>query len=120
MNMNMEIILLFVTLACIVLIAKNKIIGAIIYLIGQGAYFGVDLFNSITKIMEGSTGLLNYSNIFISFIGIIIPIFAMFNMLVDKTRKQFPSDKNTDWFYKNEQFDRKMDERADKNQYRNY
>ena len=27
-------------------------------------------------------------------------------------------DKKTDWFYKNEQFDRKMDDRADKNNYR--
>jgi len=27
-------------------------------------------------------------------------------------------DKQTDWFYKNKEYDRKLDERADKNQYR--
>ena len=29
-----------------------------------------------------------------------------------------PKDKKTDWFYKNEQFDRKFDERADRNEYK--
>ena len=32
--------------------------------------------------------------------------------------KNNPKDKKTDWFYDNEQFDRKLDERADKNNYR--
>ena len=36
----------------------------------------------------------------------------------DKNRKAHPKDKKTDWFYKNEQYDRKLDERADKNNYR--
>ena len=29
-----------------------------------------------------------------------------------------PKDRNTDWFYNNEHFDRKMDSRADTNQYK--
>lgn len=41
-------------------------------------------------------------------------------MLVDKTRSVYPTDKKTDWFYKNKEFDRKLDERVDQNQYRNY
>jgi len=43
---------------------------------------------------------------------------AFFDVLLDKNRKAHPVDKQTDWFYKNEQYDRKMDDRADKNQYR--
>ena len=35
----------------------------------------------------------------------------------DKNKKTNPKDKKTDWFYKNEQFDRKLDERADKNNF---
>ena len=37
---------------------------------------------------------------------------------LDKNRKNNPKDKKTDWFYKNEEFDRKLDDRADKNNYR--
>lgn len=32
--------------------------------------------------------------------------------------KKFSTYKKTDWFYKNEEFDRKLDDRADKNNYR--
>ena len=42
----------------------------------------------------------------------------LFDLIIDKSRKANPKDKKTDWFYKNEQFDRKLDERADKNNYR--
>lgn len=120
MNMNMEIILLFVTLLCIVLVGKRKLIGAIIYLISYGAYFGVDLYNIVMGIMNGSATLVEYSRAMASFVGVIIPIAVLFNILIDKSRMAHPVDKQTDWFYKNEEFDRKLDERADKNQYRNY
>ena len=39
-------------------------------------------------------------------------------VLLDKNRKNNPKDKKTDWFYQNEEFDRKLDDRADKNNYR--
>jgi len=43
---------------------------------------------------------------------------VLFDLLFDKNRKEHPVDKKTDWFYKNENFDRKLDERADKNHYK--
>ena len=120
MDMNMEIILLFVAMVCIGLVGKRKLIGAIIYVIAYGAYFGVDLYNIVIGIMNGATTLTDYSRAIVSFIGIAIPLAVLFNLLIDKNRTANPVDKKTDWFYKNEQFDRKLDERADKNQYRNY
>ncbi len=120
MNMQMEIILLFLAIPCIVLVAKRKLLGAILYLISYGAYFVVDLYNIVTGIMEGSTTLIEYTRALASFIGVVIPIVVFFNMLMDKERMAHPVDKKTDWFYKNEEFDRKLDKRADKNQYRNY
>lgn len=120
MNMNVEIILLFVTIPCVVLVVKGKLLGAILYLISYGAYFGVDFYNIFIGIMNGSTTLVEYSKAIVSFIGIVIPIAVFFNILVEKNRMAHPVDKKTDWFYKNEEFDRKMDERADKNQYKNY
>lgn len=119
LNQNIEIILLFVTMLCLILIVKRKLIGAIIYLIGYGMYFGVDIYNIVTKIMNGaSIEITQYASILTSFIGIILPICILFELLLDKNRKTHPVDKKTDWFYANEQFDRKMDERADKNNYR--
>lgn len=123
LNINMEIPLLFIALLCMILVVKRKIIGALIYLLSYGMYFGVDVVNNIQNIlsaMEGTLDINAYMNLFMSFIGIILPISVMFDLLLDKNRKAHPKDKKTDWFYTNEKFDRKLDERADKNNYRNY
>ena len=53
-----------------------------------------------------------------SFLAIIIALAVLIDLLLDKNRKNNPKDKKTDWFYNNEEFDRKVDERADKNNYR--
>jgi len=120
LNQQMEIILLFVVLLCMILIVKRKVVGALIYLLAYGMYFGVDLLNNVDLIIKaGETMSLNtYTSTFISLIGMVIPIAVLFDLLLDKNRKNNPKDKKTDWFYKNEDFDRKMDERADKNNYR--
>ena len=120
LNMKMEIILLFVSLACFVLIIKRKLVGALVYLLAYGMYFGVDLFNNVMLMLD-TTATFPISaamNAFISLIGMIIPIAILFDLLVDKNRKAHPVDKKTDWFYTNEQYDRKYDDRADKNNYR--
>lgn len=120
MNMNMEIILLFVTLVAIGFVGKRMLVGSIIYLISYGLYFGVDMYHIVMGIMGGTTTITDFSNATASFIGIVLPIAVFFNLLIDKNRTNHPVDKKTDWFYKNEQYDRKLDERSDQNQYRNY
>lgn len=120
MNMELEIVLLFVVLLCIGLVAKRKLIGTILYLIAHGMYFGVDLYQIIMNIIAGANGITDYTNAFISFIGVLLPIAVFFNMLADKNRTAHPVDKKTDWFYKGEEYDRKLDDRADQNNYRNY
>ena len=120
MDMNIEIILLFITLISIALVGKRMLLGAIIYLVSYGWYFGMDLYNIIIGIMNGSTTITDYSNALASFIGVVLPISVFFNLLIDKNRTKNPVDKKTDWFYKNEDYDRKLDERVDQNQYRNY
>ncbi|MCI8470071.1 MAG: hypothetical protein HFJ35_00930 [Clostridia bacterium] len=122
-NQTMEIILLFVVLVCMILIIKRKMIGAFIYLLAYGMYFGTDLMVGITTLITDTSNITSsnmgiYLNAFISLIGIAIPVAVLFDLLLDKNRKANPKDNKTDWFYKNEQFDRKMDERADKNNYR--
>lgn len=120
MNMNMEIILLFVTMVSIALVGRRKLLGGIIYLLSYGLYFGVDLYNTVMGIMQGATTLTDYSNAMASFIGVVLPLAVFFNLLIDKNRTNHPVDKKTDWFYKNDEYDRKLDERADQNEYRNY
>ena len=119
-NETMEIILLFVVLVCVVLIVKRKMIGALIYLLAYGMYFGTDVVSKVGLLIEDSSQLSasGYLGLIISFIGIILPIAVLLDLLADKGRKAHPTDKKTDWFYKNEQYDRKLDDRADKNNYR--
>ena len=116
---NIEIILLFVVLALIPFIFKRKIWAAIVYLLAYGWYFGRGLLTDVLTIINGeSLGVTEYMGMFVSLIAIALPIFAIFDILLDKSRKKNPVNKETDWFYKNEQYDRKLDERADKNNYR--
>lgn len=120
LNKTLEIILLFVVLVCIVLVVKRKMVGALIYLLSYGMYFGTDILRNISTIIEaeGQLPATTFMNLFVSFIGIILPVAVLLDMLVDRNRKNNPKDKKTDWFYKNEKFDRQLDDRADKNNYR--
>ncbi len=120
LNKTLEIILLFVVLVCIVLVVKRKMVGALIYLLSYGMYFGTDILRNISTIIEaeGQLPATTFMNLFVSFIGIILPVAILLDMLVDRNRKNNPKDKKTDWFYKNEKFDRQLDDRADKNNYR--
>lgn len=118
LNFNIEIALLFFTLVCIVFIVKRNIIGALMYFISYGLYFGTDLYNGIINIMEGQTELVDYATLFLSFIGVVIPFLTVMDIFFNKERKGSTRDKKTDWFYTNKEYDRKLDERADKNQYK--
>ncbi len=119
-NATIEIILLFIVLVCLILIVKRKMAGALIYLIAYVMYFGSDVTTKITTLIEDSSqlGLNDYTALIISLIGIILPIAVLLDLLADKNRKAHPKDEKTDWFYKNEAYDRKLDDRADKNNYR--
>ncbi len=116
-NLNTEIMLLFVALLCFVLIAKRKLLGVILYLVSYLGYFGVDLWNNLV-LTNGQISAANYMNVFFSFIGIALPIFTMLDWLLDKNKQLHPTDKKTDWYYTNQKYDIKKDEREDKNNYR--
>lgn len=120
LNIRMEIILLFVALLCMILVVKRKLLGAILYVIAYGSYFGVNIYNIVEEILENTGTIFDYTTVMVSFIGMIIPIAVLFDILLDKNRKAHPKDKKTDWFYTNKKFDRILDERADKNNYRQY
>lgn len=116
-NLTVEIILLFITVICIVLVFKRNIIGGIVYFLSYISYFGIDLFKSIMPLFTDGTAEINdYMTAFTSFIAIILSFVVLIDLTVDKGRK--PKDKKTDWFYTNKDYERQLDDRADKNNYR--
>ena len=120
LDFNMEIAIIFVTLLCIILVVKRNIIGGLLYVFAYGLYFGIDLYNKLLPVIQEGTQLeLNQvTSVFFSAIGMFLPLIVLLELLFDKNSKNHPTDKKTDWYYKNEQYDRQLDERADKNNYR--
>lgn len=117
-DMNMEIIMIFVALVSFVLIAKRKFLGAIIYMIGYFGYFGIALVTNLQKMTTTGGSVNDYGTVMFYLVGVALPIFTFLDLLLDKNRQLHPTDKKTDWFYKDEKYDMKKDERADKNNYR--
>lgn len=118
-NETFEIILLFAFLLCAVLVVKRKLLGALLYLTLHAIYFGGDITEKIGILSRGETLTMGQAtDLMFSIVGIILPLAVLIDLLLDRGRKEHPVDKKTDWFYKNEQFDRKLDDRADKNNYR--
>lgn len=111
-NTNLEIALLFVSIPCFALILKRHLGGAFVYFIAFTAYFGNDLYNCITN------GVGNIETIMIDALGVILPLLSLIDIGINKDRMGTGEDKKTVWFYGNEDFDRQMDERADRNNYR--
>lgn len=117
LNLPVEIILTFVTLISIILIFRKSIIGALIYLLSYWGYFGVYIYNIFQKAEE--IVMLDYLNVFVSIIGIILPFIIFMDVGFSQSSKKTSSKtKKTDWYYQSEKFDRQYDERADKNQYK--
>ena len=110
MDMTMEVVLLFIT--------KRKLLPTIIYLIAHALYYGIYLYQNVMLLIEDTSTINSYMSLLVALIGIVIPLFAFFDVLLDKNRKAHPVDKQTDWFYKNKEYDRNVDERSDRNQYR--
>ena len=117
-DLTMEVVLLFLTFICICFIAVRKLLPVTIYLIAHCLYYGYYLYQNIMLMIEGTQTLNDYVSLLVALVGVTIPLAAFFDVLLDKNRKAHPVDKQTDWFYKNKQYDRNLDERADKNQYR--
>lgn len=114
LDMNFEVVLLFVAFVCIVLTIKRSTFGALVYVIGYCLYFGANLYQMFT----GGITTSMYLDALVSIFGVLLPIFVLADLMVDRSAKNNPSDKKTDWFYKGKQYDRVFDERADRNEYK--
>ena len=72
------------------------------------------------KITDAEYGLATNTTIdlLLAVMGILIPLFTFLDILINKNRKNTTLNSKVGWFYDNEQFDRKFDERADRNEYK--
>lgn len=118
LSTNIEIIVLFATLPCIVLVVKRSIVGAACYFGIYAAYFGTALYNAIMEVGVEGLNITNSSNMLCVLLGVVIPMLTFFDILINKNRILGTGKKKEDWFYNNEDYDRKFDERADRNQYK--
>lgn len=121
-NLNLEIILLFITLLSLILIFKRKTIGGLLYVITYGYYFGGYLYTRLLPVIvegnEVSAELLQNSAVAI--LALILSICTLIDILTEKVKRNKGNSPKTDWFFNNKETDRKLDEKADKNQYKIY
>ena len=119
-NETFEIALLFVSILCFILIVKRKVLGAVIYIAGYAWYFGIYFVKTVFPILsEGNElDLVIIENIIAGVIAIVLGLCTMIDIAVERTKAKHFSDNKTDWYFGNDKYDRKYDDRADKNQYR--
>ena len=122
-NLTLEIIISFLVIICIVLIKKKKTIGAIAYILIYGFYFGSHLFSGLISLFQGGTLSMDMSiNLICDFCAILLALFCLFDNLLSNTKKSDSKHRSTDWYFNNEEYDKKIDSdnRDDKNQYKFY
>ena len=118
LNATWEIALVFASIPCVILVLKRNIIGAALYVAIYVSYFGTALYNSINHVAN-TLNVNGTIDLLMSIIGVVIPILTFIDILLNKNRKALVGGKNdTDWYYKNKDYDRQFDERADRNQYK--
>ena len=78
-NLNVEIIVLFISIPCFALIIKRNLAGAFAYFIIFAFYFGNDLYNQFT-------GTMDIQALLIDFVGIILPLISLIDIAVNKDR----------------------------------
>lgn len=113
--LNVEIIILFVSLICIISVFKRFVLGSILYFVMYGGYFGFDLYN----IIKENAISMSIGSVAMDFIAIMLAAIVVLNVILSKTMK-ISKKNDTEWFYGGKQYDRELDERADKNNYRIY
>ena len=119
LNLQLEIIIIFVTLPFLLLVIKRNLIATTIYLGIYVVYFGTAIGSMLWGMSGGEELIISNSASFISAIfGVIIPILIFLDVLFNKNKKNYSLDRKTEWYYGNDKFDRQYDERADKNQYK--
>ena len=110
-----QMIYAFASIFCIILVVRRWIIGGILYTVSTIGFYGWMITGTIGEGFSIGTMISTGANLFY----IILSMLVLLELLYAKVRqKAARKDKKTDWYYNDETYDRKFDERADKNQYK--
>mgnify|MGYP004507452761 FL=1 len=118
LDFNVEMILLFVTFIAVLLIIKRKLIGGILYGLINVYYFGTYAYDLATTTKAATMNMENSVNLLVAGIALILAIAILVDLALNQDRHEGKDNRDTYWFYKDKKYDRKLDDRADKNQYR--
>lgn len=117
LDANLEIAILFLTIPSIIFAIRRNLIAATLYFGMYAAYFGTILYNGLTGEVGATLTTTDSTSLFITGLGVIIPLFVFLDIVLQKSRFHTP-DRKTDWYFENEKYDREFDKRADRNQYK--
>lgn len=121
---SVEIAISFITFICILLVIKRNLIGGLAYFLMYGIYYGQHLLNSLISLINGGALSMDLSaNLVCDLMAVLLAIFCLFDIILDKNRKAHPKDSKTDWYFNNKDYDEelnKRDSRDDNNEYKYY
>lgn len=109
-NMPIEIFIIFATAPFIVGIQRKSSIGAVAYFATYIVYYGTAFYDAF---MEGNN-IEMLSNV----LGVILPIFIFCDVIFARQLYGEMEMRSSNWYFENQKYDRKFDERADRNQYK--
>lgn len=112
-DLTYEVIVLFASFITLLFVIRHNMAGVVVYAGIYSMYFGVHLMKSLAGTVYADPMMM-----LIDAVAMLLVVLQIFDTLLDKSRKANPRDKKTDWFYKNKAYDRQLDERADKNEYK--
>lgn len=112
---KLEIVILFLTVFCIYMLFRRNLIFAAAYFSIYLAYFGY----GATQLLALETMTPDQSfNLFINILAVLLALLNFLDVLFNKNRIGSTKDNKTDWFYATHEYERQLDDRADKNQYK--
>lgn len=76
-----------------------------------------DLYNGIVNIINKQPVATDYLSLFVYSFGVLISLLSVLDIFLNKNRQGVVKNKKTDWFYTGKEYERNLDERANKNQY---
>ena len=120
-NLTTEIVIIFLTFLCIVLVFKRQRVGGFIYFGINLMYYGFDIYLKATGLATGAESFSimdSGMNMFGSVLGIIMGLVVLIDVLSYNMKTSI--DRSTDWYYKNKELDKQKDSREDSNNYRIY
>ena len=71
-----------------------------------------------SKFMSGSSSLIIGLNIIVDLLALFLALMIFIDSVIRKTKNTDKKSRKTDWYFKEEKYDKEVDDRIDKNHYK--